>query len=176
MVKLKIRGSRRSLVAFTLLAIICIALILIFRNVLVLGIFVVLSAIIRFYQSKLELGFDISPSLVLAIIFSIKLGFWYGILILIFGGFIPGVLTGGFTQMSIFFLSLAMFIVYLGSLGLFGNDVTYGIVLILIQSSIGFVISMVSGDPTVTFSVFFGLGLNIVYLIVLNNIISLLLA
>jgi hypothetical protein len=167
--------NARTLVFIALLILATLLSFLIFRDILVFGVFLVLSAIFNYYQNRLELGFDLSPSLVLMIIFSIKLGFGFGLFFLIFGAFLPSVLVGGFGGATIFFLGIAVLIAYLGSIGITDNFTIYAVGLILLQSVLGFVVSSILGDSLALFSVFIGLGMNMVYFIILGNLLTLLL-
>ncbi len=121
----------------------------------------------------MEFPFDLTPSLVLMIIFSIKLGLGYGLVFLFFGSVLPSVIATGFNQMTFLFVGLAMFIAYLGSLGLTDDFVFYGLGLIVIQSVFGyFVAKFFSDDPMTVFSVFIGFFANILYFLVLSGLIS----
>ena len=144
----------------------------IFRNFTICCILLTISALINFYQNKFDLGIDLSPSLVLLIIFSMKLGFGYGLIFLIFGSVIPSVITGGINESIFFFVGLAIFIAYLGSLVLIDNLMIYGIALIVVQSLAGFLFSIfITGNPRTSFSVVIGLALNIFYFMIFSRIL-----
>lgn len=146
---------------------------LLFRNILIFTVFLAVTAVFNFFQSRMQLPFDLSPSMALLVLFSIKLGFMEGVIFLILGSIIPSVLGGGFNHMIVFFFLLAMGISYLGSLSLITNLRVYGIVLILAQSVFGYIIiKLFSVDPTDILSVFLGLFVNIGYFLILSELIA----
>ncbi len=131
------------------------------------------NALLNYYQGRMELPFDLTPSLVLMIIFSVKLGLGYGLFFLFFGSVLPSVIAAGFNQMTFLFVGLAVFIAYLGSLGITDNFMLYGLGLIVIQSIIGyFIAKFFADDPMAVFSVFLGFFANILYFLVLSGLIS----
>jgi len=140
------------------------------RNFLVFCIFLIVNALLNYYQGKMEFPFDLTPSFVLLILFSMKFGFIYGLIFLFFGSVIPSVIAGGFDHTTFLYVGLAMSVGYLASLGLISNIVFYGLCLILFQTAFSFFISMLSDDPSKMFSVFLGIILNVLYFLALNKV------
>ncbi|NCN38974.1 MAG: hypothetical protein COY38_02985 [Candidatus Aenigmarchaeota archaeon CG_4_10_14_0_8_um_filter_37_24] len=159
----------------TIIAIILTGIIslILMRNIIVFVGFLLINVFLNYYQGKTEFPFDLTPSLVLMIIFSVKLGFVYGLVFLFLGSVIPSVVAAGFNHMTFLFVSLAIVVSYLGSLGITNNLILYGLGLILFQSVIAFFIAkFFSDDPMTLFSVFLGFFVNIVYLLILSGIIG----
>jgi hypothetical protein len=173
MQRLKItRKDRNRIILGSLVIFLGLIALILFKNILIFGVFCLANAFMNYYQGRQELPFDITPSLVLVIIFSIKLGFSYGLLFLFLGSLIPSVIARGFDHMTPIYFSLTMGISYLGSLRIINNFIFYGVGLIIIQTTFSFLIAKVfSDDPMVMFSVFFGLFLNIIYFIILTKVI-----
>jgi len=73
------------------------------RNMVVFAVFLLLNAFLNYYQGKTEFPFDMTPSLVLTIIFSMNLGFGYGLIFLLLGSVIPSVVASGFSHLTFFF-------------------------------------------------------------------------
>ncbi|MBU0757888.1 MAG: hypothetical protein KKF44_07485 [Nanoarchaeota archaeon] len=144
---------------------------LLFQSLFVFGLLVVFSAVLNTYQNRLGIPFDISPSLVLMILISMKLGFWFGLAYLILGYFIPSVLVGGFDYITFMFVSLAGVVCFLASLPIPLSTLYFGVILILFQSIFAFIIASMSADPKNIFSVFLGFVMNIMYFSFLNEII-----
>ena len=140
------------------------------RNFLVFCIFLVVNALLNYYQGRMEFPFDLTPSFVLLILFSMEFGFAYGLIFLFFGSVIPSVIAGGFDHTTFLYVGLAMMVGYLASLSLIGNVVIYGLGLIFVQSVFSFFISMLSDDPSKMFSVFLGIFLNVLYFLALNKV------
>jgi len=140
------------------------------RNFLVFCIFLIVNALLNYYQGKMEFPFDLTPSFVLLILFSMKFGFIYGLIFLFFGSVIPSVIAGGFDHTTFLYVGLAMSVGYLASLGLISNIVFHGLCLILFQTAFSFFISMLSDDPSKMFSVFLGIILNVLYFLALNKV------
>lgn len=143
---------------------------LLFRNVVIFVIFLAANAFLNYYQGRMEFPFDLTPSFVLLILFSMKFGFIYGLIFLFFGSVIPSVIAGGFDHTTFLYVGLAMMVGYLASLSLIGNVVIYGLGLIFVQSVFSFFISMLSDDPSKMFSVFLGIFLNVLYFLALNKV------
>ncbi|OGI15625.1 hypothetical protein A3K63_04290 [Candidatus Micrarchaeota archaeon RBG_16_49_10] len=162
-------------IALPIIILVGLLALILFRDILIFGIFLIAMAIFNHYQNKYQLGFDVSPTLVLTIIFSMRLGFGYGLAFLFLGGVIPNLITGGFTGGTVFFIGIAVLVAYLASLGLIANVLLYGIGLLVLQSFLGLMISLLLSDSLVLFSVFFGFALNAVYFLVFNNILTLVL-
>ena len=166
------KKNKRCIITVALTTLIGILTIALFRNILVFLGFLVVNAFLNYYQGRMEFQFDLTPSLVLVIIFSIKLGLGYGLLFLFLGSVIPSVIAAGFNHMTFLFVGLAMFIAYLGSLGITDNFLLYGLGLIVIQSVFGYFIArFFSGEPMTVFSVYLGFFLNIFYFLILNGVI-----
>lgn len=164
--------DQRTLVQVLVLGLIAILALFLFRNIIVFAVFLVISFMMNMYQSKLELEFDLTPSLVLMIIFSMKLGFFYGLIFLFMGSVVPSLISGGFNHLTIFFIIIAVVICYIASLGLTDHPVRYGLILVLVQSALGFgLVFFFLNDPTGMFAVLIGLALNILYMFILTNII-----
>lgn len=149
-----------------------LALLFIFvRDIFIIGILIVISAIINIYQGRLGVSFDLSPSLVIMVLVSMKLGFLYGLLFLLLGSVIPSVLVAGFNYLTFLYVSLAVLIGYLASLNLTQNYMLYGISLIFLQSIFAFFLARLSADPKNILSVFVGFTMNIIYLMILGNLV-----
>ena len=158
---------------FILLSTIIIGIlaIVLVRNLLVFCIFLVVNAILNYYQGRMEFPFDLTPSFVLLILFSIKFGFIYGLIFLFLGSVIPSLIAGGFDHTTFLYVGLAMAVGYLASLSLITNIVFYGLSLIFVQTLFSFFISMLSDDPSKMFSVFLGIALNVLYFLALNRVL-----
>lgn len=166
------KKNKKTLVIMGIGVLIGIIGLLLFRNFIIFTIFLVGTGVLNFVQSRMELPFDLTPSMALLILFSIKLGFLEGMIFLILGAIIPGIVGGGFNHMTLFFFLLAMGISYIGSLVLISNLRIYGIILIVIQSIFGYmIIKLFSVDPTDILSVFLGLFVNIGYFLVLSELL-----
>lgn len=166
-------NRKKCIIVGSLTIIISLLALFFFRNIIVFFVFLVVNAFLNFYQGSMELSFDLTPSLALVIIFSMTFGFKYGLIFLFFGSVIPSIIPGGFNHLTFFYVVLAIGISYLASLGLMSNVMTYGLVLIGVQTVFSFFIAtFLSGDPMSVLSVFLGLILNIPYFIVLSRILS----
>ncbi len=167
------KKNKKSLLVMGIGIIIGMIGLFLFPTFLIFTIFLVGTGILNFVQSRMELPFDLTPSLAILILFSIKLGFLEGMIFLILGSIIPGILGGGFNHMTLFFFLLAMGISYLGSSSLIGDLRIYGIVLIVIQGVFSYlIIKLFSVDPTDILSVFLGFFVNISYFLVLSELIA----
>lgn len=169
---IKLIKKQKKCMLFVLPIILVAVLILILaRNFLVFCIFLVVNSLLNYYQGKMEFPFDLTPSFVLLILFSIKFGFIYGLIFLFLGSVIPSLIAGGFDHTTFLYVGLAMAVGYLASLSLITNIVFYGLSLIFVQTLFSFFISMLSDDPSKMFSVFLGIALNVLYFLALNRVL-----
>jgi len=150
---------------------VAVLILILARNFLVFCIFLVVNSLLNYYQGKMEFPFDLTPSFVLLILFSIKFGFIYGLIFLFLGSVIPSLIAGGFDHTTFLYVGLAMAVGYLASLSLITNIVFYGLSLIFVQTLFSFFISMLSDDPSKMFSVFLGIALNVLYFLALNRVL-----
>jgi len=169
---IKLTTKHKKCILFTIPALLIGVLVLILaRNFLVFSIFLAANAFLNYYQGKMEFPFDLTPSFVLMILFSMRFGFNYGLIFLFLGSVIPSLIAGGFDHTTFLYVGLAVGISYLASLGLIENIVIYGLGMIVVQSIFSFLISLLSDDPSKIFSVFIGLVLNTLYFFALNKVL-----
>ncbi|MBD3155973.1 MAG: hypothetical protein GF368_04960 [Candidatus Aenigmarchaeota archaeon] len=168
-----LKENKKTIVGMGIGILVGIIGLLLFRNILIFTVFLVVTMVFNFFQSRMQLPFDLSPSMALLILFSIKLGFMEGMVFLILGSIVPSIIGGGANHMTLFFFLLAMGVSYLGSLSLIINLRIYGIILIVVQSIFGYIIiKFFSDDPTDFLSIFLGLFVNIGYFLILTELIA----
>jgi hypothetical protein len=168
----KARQKRRGIATFIALTAILTAAFFLMREILFFNLLLIVSILINYYQVRLRLPFDVSPSLVFTIIVSMRLGFVYGLVFLFLGSVAPGIAVSGFNHITFIFVCLAAGISYISSLNLIGSMLVYGILMICIQSVFSFMIAKAfSADPNIMASVFIGFGLNIFYFTIFSDVL-----
>lgn len=167
---LKIKKDNTLLKIFGFFLVLLVAIIIKLNIIFVF--LLLISAFLNYRQGKMELPFDLTPSFTFLLLFSIKFGFGHGILFLFFGSVIPSIISRGFDHMTFLFVGLAIGMSYLASLELLKNPILYGFILLLIQSIFAFIIAkLFAGEPSAIFSVFLGLVLNTLYLLIFSELL-----
>ncbi len=168
------RKHRKSFVLAAITLLISLLAALFFRNILIFFLLIGFNALLNLYQASTGLPFDMTPTIPLVVIFSMKFGFWFGLIFLFLSSIIPTIIVSALTTPNVFFsLFVGLLIGYLSTAGLTDNAFVYGLILIVFEGLIGLVIaSLASVETMPPFFVFLASGVNLFYFVIFYNFLS----